>query len=276
MAIHFSKMQGIGNDFVVIDATLTPLELSADHARRIADRHYGIGCDQILIVEPPRSEDVLFHYRIFNADGSEVEQCGNGARCFARFVFDKGLTDQRCIPVSTASGKITLNVETDGQVRVNMGVPRLQPKQIAFVADTFQPVYTIEAGGQALELGAVSMGNPHAVLLVDNVDTADIEGLGPLLEHHPRFPQRANIGFMEVINAGHMRLRVFERGAGETLACGTGACAAMVSGRLRGLLEEQVMVDLPGGRLNIRWAGESQAVEMTGPAEFVFEGTMEL
>lgn len=274
MYIHFTKMHGIGNDFVVIDATSEALELSPEQARKIADRHFGIGCDQILIVESPSSDDVLFNYRIFNADGSEVEQCGNGARCFANFVYSKGLTTETRIPVSTQSGKIVLELQSDGQVTVNMGMPRLTPDQVPLLAQAYSGSYSLE--DPDVEFGAVSMGNPHAVLVVDNVDTAPVDSLGAELESHPMFPERVNVGFMQVISRNHIKLRVFERGAGETLACGTGACAAIVSGQLRGLLDQQVRVDLPGGTLNINWAGESEPVMMTGPTEFVFEGTIEI
>lgn len=277
MHIHFTKMHGIGNDFVVIDATKFAVNLTPEQARKITDRNYGVGCDQILIVESPSRNDVLFNYRIINADGSEVEQCGNGARCFARFVKEKGLTDQTDIPVSTQGGNIHLQVQDDGQVLVDMGAPQLEPSQIPLLADHYASSYPLEGLEEGVvKFGAVSMGNPHAVVVVDNVDTAPVETLGPLMESHSQFPERVNVGFMQVVSENHIRLRVFERGAGETLACGTGACAAVVSGQLRGLLAEQVKVDLPGGTLNINWAGRSQAVMMTGPAEFVFEGTIEL
>lgn len=276
MPIHFSKMHGIGNDFVVIDATKTPVNLSPTQAQMIADRHYGIGCDQILIIEAPGSDDVLFHYRILNADGSETAQCGNGARCFAHYVFSKGLTTEREIPVSTANGKIILYVEDDEQIRVDMGVPRLQPDEIPLTAANRQTTYTLDIDGTAVNFGAVSMGNPHAVLLVDDVDAAEVDYLGPILESHPSFPERVNVGFMQILSKDHIRLRVYERGTGETLACGSGACAAVVSGQLQGRLNQHVMVDLPGGRLNISWVGESHSVEMTGPAAFVFEGTIKL
>ncbi|HID44358.1 MAG TPA: diaminopimelate epimerase [Chromatiaceae bacterium] len=276
MLFHFTKMQGLGNDFVVFDAinqqvALTPLQL-----RFLANRRFGIGCDQILLVEPPQSKITDFHYRIFNADGSEVEQCGNGARCFARFVHNKGLSDAEIIRVGTAGGDIQLYLEEDEQVRVDMGPPVLQPALIPFVADKELPVYDITANGQTLQIGAVSMGNPHAVLLVDDVEQAPVETLGPALENHERFPQRVNVGFMAVRSPYEIDLRVFERGAGETLACGTGACAAVVSGQLRGLLAERVLVHLPGGDLVISWAGGQSPVWMIGPAVSVFEGTIEL
>jgi diaminopimelate epimerase len=239
MQLRFTKMQGLGNDFVVFDAINQRVELNADQYRKLADRHFGIGCDQILLIEPARLAQTDFHYRIFNADGSEVEQCGNGARCFARFVHDKGLTPKRQIPVGTAAGRILLSLESDGLIRVNMG-------------------------------------NPHAVLAVDAVESAPVAQLGPQIENHPDFPQRVNVGFMQRLDRQHIKLRVYERGSGETLACGSGACAAVVTGRLQGLLDARVQVNLPGGELVIEWEGEDTAVMMSGPAETVFEGTIEL
>jgi diaminopimelate epimerase len=275
-SLKFSKMHGLGNDFVVIDAVRQQVELDADVVRWLADRRFGIGCDQLLLVEAARLPATDFHYRIFNADGSEVEQCGNGARCFARFVRDQGLTDKDVIPVGTAAGAIRLHVESDGRVRVDMGVPVLEPARIPFLADTEAVLYDLEVDGERLMIGAVSMGNPHAVLLVDDVDTAPVARLGPLIERHRRFPRRVNVGFMQVQGPEWIRLRVFERGAGETLACGTGACAAVVSGRIRGLLGPRVRVGLPGGELIIEWPGPGQAVLMTGPAERVFDGEIVL
>lgn len=274
--LRFTKMQGLGNDFVVLDAVRQAMHLDAGIIRRLADRRFGIGCDQVLVVEPPRLPDTDFHYRIFNADGSEVEQCGNGARCFARFVRDQGLTDKTEIPVGTAAGPIRLHIEPDGRVRVDMGPPILEPDRIPFLAEQEAVTYRLELDGQILEIGAVSMGNPHAVLLVDDVDSAPVADLGPRIEHHPRYPQRVNAGFMQVLAPDHIRLRVHERGVGETLACGTGACAAVVSGRLRHLLGPRVRVTLPGGDLVIEWPGEPHSVLMTGPAERVFEGEIQL
>jgi diaminopimelate epimerase len=276
MHTSFTKMHGLGNDFVVFDATREPLELDAAQIRLIADRRLGIGCDQVLLVEPPRSPGTDFYYRIYNADGSEVEQCGNGARCFAHFVRSHGLTDKRVIPVGTARGPIELSVMDDGQVRVNMGPPSLHPADLPFDTPRQADSYTLRVGDRNLEISAVSMGNPHAVLLVDDVQRAPVESLGPAIESHPAFPQRVNVGFMHIRSADEIDLRVYERGAGETLACGTGACAAVVAGRVRDLLREQVLVHLPGGDLMVSWDGEGQPVWMTGPATEVFEGNIEL
>ncbi|WP_457665342.1 diaminopimelate epimerase [Thiolapillus sp.] len=276
MRLQFTKMQGLGNDFVVFDAIHQKVDLTPEQLRFLADRRFGVGCDQILLVEPARSENTDFHYRIFNADGSEVEQCGNGARCFARFVHDKGLSNEKVIRVGTAGGDIQLYLEDNGWVRVDMGSPTLQPDAIPFVADGEQPVYDIEVNGQPLQIGVVSMGNPHAVLLVDDVHEAPVETLGPALESHARFPRRVNVGFMAIRSPAEIDLRVFERGAGETLACGTGACAAVVSGRQRGLLAEKVKVHLPGGDLVVCWEGGRSPVWMSGPAAEVFEGNIKL
>jgi len=276
MELDFTKMHGLGNDFVVIDAIRQDVAMDAALARRLAERRFGIGCDQILLVERPHLPGTDFHYRIFNADGSEVEQCGNGARCFARFVRDQGLSDRDEIPVGTARGPITLHIEPDGQVRVNMGRPRLQPADIPFVAGQQAASYPIEADGRDWTVAAVSMGNPHAVLVVDDVASAPVQTLGPAIEAHPRFPQRVNVGFMAVRDRAHIDLRVYERGAGETLACGTGACAAVVAGRLQGLLDQRVTVRLPGGELVISWRGDDAPVWMTGPATRVFEGRISL
>ena len=276
MLVSFTKMHGLGNDFVVIDAVDQPVDLSPDQIRHIADRRLGVGCDQLLLVEASDNAEAEFRYRIFNADGGEVEQCGNGARCFARFVKDKGLTTSNRIPVITKAGLIELTVHKDDQVTVNMGVPRLAPEDIPFQANARAPLYALSVQGETVEIGAVSMGNPHAVLEVPHIESAPVSRLGPSIESHPRFPQRVNVGFMEVVDRSHIRLRVFERGAGETLACGTGACAAVVSGRIQDLLDETVNVELRGGNLVVSWAGEDQPVLMTGPATFVFEGKIEL
>lgn len=272
----FTKMHGIGNDFVVLDGINQVVNLSSAQVQRIADRHFGVGCDQLLVVEAYVGEEADFRYRIFNADGSEVEQCGNGARCFARFVYDQGLTQKTTIPVMTASGLIVLNIQPNGQVMVNMGVPEFAPERIPFISERQQTLYNREIAGEWVSFSAVSMGNPHAVLQVTDVDTAPVGVLGPALEHHPSFPRRVNVGFMQVLGRDRIRLRVFERGSGETLACGTGACAAVVAGCIQGLLDTQVTVALPGGDLQIRWDGEGQPVWMTGPAETVFRGTLRL
>ncbi len=276
MKIEFTKMHGIGNDFVVIDAIRQNIEFSEDAYRFIADRRIGVGCDQILLVEKSRLPGTDFHYRIFNADGSEVEACGNGARCFARFVREKGLSDKEQIPVGTAAGPITLKHLQDNQVEVDMGVPVLEPTAIPFEAPALATTYPLEIDGITHEICAVSMGNPHAVLLVPSVDETPVALLGPQIENHPRFPHRVNAGFMQILDHGRIRLRVYERGTGETLACGSGACAAVVAGRLLGRLDPLVRVSLPGGELMIEWQEEGQPVHMRGTAETVFEGTIEL
>jgi diaminopimelate epimerase len=276
MELAFTKMHGLGNDFVVFDAIHQKVDLEPGQIRHIADRHFGVGCDQVLLVEPPRTPGTQFHYRIFNADGGEVEQCGNGARCFARFVRDRGLTHRDEIDVGTATGAIRLHVEPDGQVRVNMGAPRLEPAEIPFDAARSAPSYRLERDGEVLEFGAVSMGNPHAVFVVEDVALAPVEVWGPWLQAHASFPRGVNVGFMAVRDRRDVALRVYERGAGETLACGTGACAAVVSGRVRGLLDPVVRVNLPGGTLVISWDGPEEPVWMTGPAERVFEGRLTL
>jgi diaminopimelate epimerase len=272
MRLEFTKMHGLGNDFMVVDLVSQRARLEPAMIRQLADRNFGIGFDQLLIVEAPDSPEVDFRYRIFNADGSEVQQCGNGARCFARFVRDRKLTRKDSLIVETAGGIIELKITQDGWVTVNMGVPRLEPAEIPFVAEARALNYELDVDGQRIVIAAVSMGNPHAVLLVENVDTAPVHELGPLIEEHPRFPERVNVGFMQVLDRSHIRLRVFERGAGETLACGTGACAAVVAGILRGQLDGRVQVQLPGGDLDIRWAGAGQSVFMTGPSAKVFDG----
>ncbi len=276
MLLKFTKMHGLGNDFMVVDLVSQRAKIFPDQVRELADRNFGIGFDQLLIVEPPTDPDMDFKYRIFNADGSEVEQCGNGARCFARFVYDKRLTSKKSINVETSGGNIQLNLTDDGSVTVDMGTPRLVPDTIPFVADSQQEKYQLDVDGETFSIGAVSMGNPHGVLVVEDVDTAPVEHLGPKIESHPRFPNRVNVGFMQVVSRDEIRLRVYERGAGETLACGTGACAAVVAGRLQGLLNEVVEVHLPGGTLKIQWSGEGAPVMMTGPAARVFEGQIYL
>ncbi|WP_035384186.1 diaminopimelate epimerase [Ferriphaselus sp. R-1] len=276
MLLTFTKMHGAGNDFVVLDGIRQDLALSPEQIRLLADRHFGVGCDQILLVEQAQHPEADFRYRIFNADGGEVEQCGNGARCFVRFVHDKKLTHKREIVVETKSGLISPRLEDDGRVTVNMGAPIFAPERIPFVSDSEAVVQTLEVAGSTVEITAVSMGNPHAVQVVADAHAAPVAEQGPLIESHPRFPRRVNAGFMQVVDRGHIRLRVYERGAGETLACGTGACAAVVAGIRRGLLDEQVNVATHGGVLTIRWAGEGQPVWMTGPALTVFEGEINL
>ncbi|EGQ8243673.1 diaminopimelate epimerase [Vibrio parahaemolyticus] len=274
MHFHFSKMHGLGNDFMVVDCITQNVFFSQDLIRRLADRHTGVGFDQLLVVEAPYDPETDFHYRIFNADGSEVEQCGNGARCFARFVRLKGLTNKYSISVSTKKGKMILDVEDDGEVTVNMGVPEFEPNKIPFKAKQKEKTYIMRAGDKTLFCGAVSMGNPHVVTVVDDVDTADVDTLGPLLESHERFPERVNAGFMQVVSRDHIRLRVYERGAGETQACGSGACGAVAVGILQGLLDESVEVSLPGGELHISWQGPGKPLFMTGPATHVFDGQL--
>jgi diaminopimelate epimerase len=276
MRLEFTKMHGLGNDFVVIDATARPIELSRGQLRLLADRHFGVGCDQILQVEAPRRADTDFYYRIFNADGGEVGQCGNGARCFARFVRDKGLTAKREIRVETREGVITPRLEADGQVTVDMGAPIFEPARVPFHAAQQALTYRIPLSHREVEASVLSMGNPHAVQVVADIDTAPVGIEGPLFECHPLFPERVNAGFMQVVDRHQVRLRVFERGAGETLACGTGACAAAVAGISRGLVDSPVRVGTRGGELVIRWAGADTAVLMTGPARTVFEGRIEL
>ncbi|MBT9516145.1 MAG: diaminopimelate epimerase [Methyloversatilis discipulorum] len=276
MKLRFSKMHGLGNDFVVIDAIRQRVDLTPDQVRFLADRHFGVGCDQLLVVERAQQPGVDFRYRIFNADGGEVEQCGNGARCFVRFVREQGLTDKREIRVETKSGVITLTAADDVNVTVNMGVPVFEPARIPFQSDSDAFVQPLDVAGSAVPITAVSMGNPHAVQVVADVDRAPVAQQGPLIESHPRFPARVNAGFMQVVDAHHIRLRVYERGAGETLACGTGACAAVVAGIVRNLLESPVRVSTRGGELNIAWAGEGQPVLMTGPAVTVFEADIHL
>jgi len=286
MKLKFTKMHGAGNDFVVIDAINQPIDVDGMQAgqwQRLADRRFGIGADQILVVERPNEAGVDFRYRIFNNDGSEVEQCGNGSRAFVRFVLEKGLTAARSIRVQTMSGIISPRLEDDGSVTVDMGAPRLDPAEVPFDSaglngkpegdDTLWP---LPVGGEAVPISVVSMGNPHAVQVVHNVDSAQVEQTGPLIEHHERFPKRVNAGYMQVVDRHHIRLRVHERGAGETLACGTGACAAVVAGIRRGLLDSPVRVSARGGELSIAWAGAGEPVYLSGPAVSVFEGEVEI
>ncbi len=276
MEINFTKMHGLGNDFVVIDAINQSVQLSAEQIRFIADRRFGVGCDQLLLVEKPCSPEAEFQYRIYNADGGEVEQCGNGARCFARFVVENSLTRNTRIPVETRSGLIVLTLNDDGDVTVNMGVPEFAPASLPFIVEVQDTEYELSTTAGNIKIAAVSIGNPHAVLQVENVDSAAVETLGPEIECHPRFPERVNVGFMQIIDRNHIRLRVYERGAAETLACGTGACAAVAAGIMQGKLADCVKVSLPGGELVIRWKGENEPLFMSGPATRVFEGKISL
>ena len=276
MRLKFTKMHGLGNDFVVLDATAGPIALTPAQLRFLADRHRGVGCDQILMVEPARTKDTDFYYRIFNADGGEVEQCGNGARCFVRYVHEHGLTKKTVIRVGTLGGVIEPRLEADGQVTVNMGKPEFDPARVPFNAPARALLYDLMVNKKVIKINSLSMGNPHAVQVVPDVATAPVATEGPLIESHADFPQRVNAGYMQVLDRGHIRLRVYERGAGETLACGTGACAAVVAGIQRGLLNARVTVSTRGGDLVIVWAGAGQPVLMTGPAVTVYEGVVTL
>jgi len=282
MQLRFTKMHGLGNDFVVIDLLSQNAQLSADHIRRIADRHLGIGCDQVLLVEPPTTTDTDFHYRIYNCDGTEVEQCGNGARCFGKFVTDKKLTGKRHLKVSTNTGLINIDVVDNNTFRVDMGAPNFDPASLPFIPskaladDESTSTYTIDHTQGSSDISAVSMGNPHAVMVVDNIDTADVAGLGKLLECHSQFPNNVNVGFMQILSRNSIKLRVFERGVGETQACGSGACAAVAAGINNGILDAEVDVELLGGQLNIQWSGGKTALIMTGSATKVFDGKITL
>jgi len=276
MLVNFSKMHGLGNDFLVLDNVTQNVYLSNEQIKQLADRNFGVGFDQVLVVEPPYDPDLDFHYRIFNADGSEVGQCGNGARCFAKFVRLKNLTNKHKIKVSTQSGKMTLFIERDGNVSVNMPVPQFEPSKIPFTAQKEEGTYILRSEDETVLCGVVSMGNPHCVLTVDDVKKAPVEKLGAALSLHERFPQQANISFMEVVSPEYIKLRVYERGAAETLACGSGACAAVVVGQMQKKLNRQVLVALPGGQLKIFWKGPGNSVKMTGPAVHVFDGQINL
>lgn len=276
MLVNFSKMHGLGNDFLVIDNVTQNVYLSNEQIKQLSDRNFGVGFDQVLVVEPPYDPDLDFHYRIFNADGSEVGQCGNGARCFAKFVRLKGLTNKHKIKVSTQSGKMTLFIERDGNVSVNMPVPQFEPAKIPFTAQKAEGTYILRSEDETVLCGVVSMGNPHCVLTVDDVTQAPVATLGKALSLHERFPQQANISFMEVVSPEYIKLRVYERGAAETLACGSGACAAVVVGQMQKKLNRQVLVDLPGGQLKVFWKGPGNSVKMTGPAVHVFDGQINL
>jgi len=274
--INFSKMHGLGNDFVVINAINQSLTLTPEKIRLMSDRHFGIGFDQLLLVEKPISDNADFRYRIFNADGGEVAQCGNGARCFARFIREKKLSEKDEICVDTDSGQLLLRFDENGLITVNMGIPKHKPADIPLVAEQESRFYNVSIGGSEQTFGAVSLGNPHAVIQVNDINSAPVAELGQKLESHAVFPQRANIGFMQIINHNHIKLRVYERGAAETLACGSGACAAVVIGIEQSLLNHEVRVELPGGELKIRWSGRGEPVFMTGPAVSVFEGIIDL
>lgn len=274
--IRFTKMHGIGNDFVVLDGINQAIELTPERVRKLADRHFGVGCDQVLVVLPPQTPSCDFRYQIFNEDGNEVENCGNGVRCFAKFVRDKQLTGKTAITVETLGGNLIIHANSDGHYTVDMGVPVLEPVQIPFIADVRAVNYSLPLQDQVLDISAVSMGNPHAVTLVEDVATAPVETLGPLIESHELFPNNVNAGFMTICSRNEINLRVFERGVGETLACGTGACAAVVAGHLRQLLDDEVVVHLPGGDLKIQWQGEGHPVLMTGPATTVYHGQVKL
>jgi len=276
MLLKFTKMHGAGNDFVVVDATRSALRLDPAAIGKLADRHMGIGFDQMLIVERPRTPGTDFYYRIFNADGGEVSQCGNGARCFVRYVRDKGLSAKDAIRVETRSGIIEPRLEKDGRVSVLMGAPVFEPSLIPFIAERQAPTYPLDVNGRTINIFAVSMGNPHAVQVVADIEAAPVLSEGPLIQHHPRFTERANAGYMQILDRGHIKLRVFERGAGETLSCGTGACAAVVAGISLGTLDSPVQVDTRGGMLQIAWPGAAEPVVMTGPAQSVFEGEIEV
>lgn len=274
--IRFNKMHGIGNDFVVIDGINQSIDLTPEHVRKLSDRRFGVGCDQVLVVGVPQHPENDFRYRIYNYDGSEVENCGNGARCFAKFVRDKKLTGKRHIRVETLGGILTLHVKNNGHITVDMGIPELLPEKIPFQADAQAISYALNVEGSPLDINAISMGNPHAVVIVKDVTKAPVEQLGPFIERHERFPKKVNAGFMAIQSRETIDLRVYERGVGETLACGTGACAAVVAGQLRGLLDSEVIVRLPGGELRIEWQGQGHPVLMTGPAATVFQGQIKI
>lgn len=276
MTIEFTKMQALGNDFVVIDGVRQSISLTGGQVRHLADRRLGVGCDQLLVAEPSADPEFDFRFRIYNADGGEVEQCGNGARAFARFLLDQGLTGKPDIRVLTRAGPMSLHVARDGTVSVNMGVPAFEPAEIPFDAPARQPTYSLDLEGETVEISALAIGNPHAVQEVGNVDSAPVARQGPMIEAHTRFPRRVNAGFMQIVDAGRLRLRVYERGVGETLACGSGACAAAVAGMQLGKLDNRVQVQVQGGLLSVNWQGEGHPVWMSGPATTVFQGRINL
>jgi len=276
MQLQFAKMHGLGNDFVIFDAVNQDVQLSSEQLRWIADRNLGVGCDQILVVRSANEIDIDFNYQIYNGNGDEVEQCGNGARCIGRFVELNELTNKSSINIKTISGVYRINLRDDGLVTVDMGAPVFEPKEIPFTTATISPSYTLDVEGQQIEIGAVSMGNPHAVIQVEDINNAPVTTLGPKIEAHSMFPNKANVGFMQVLNAQHIALRVFERNAGETSACGTGACAAVAVGQAQNLLDAEVTVELPGGSLQIECKNPRESVFMTGPAQLSFEGSLTL
>jgi diaminopimelate epimerase len=276
MKIEFTKMHGLGNDFVVIDCIHQNVQMTAALAARLADRKRGVGCDQVLLVEAPINQQVDFRYRIFNSDGSEAEQCGNGARCFAQFVRKKGLTSKTSIVVETLAGVFVYTVLNDVDVLVEMGVPKFEPDEIPLRSDTFSNTYSVQLDGQTIEFSAVSMGNPHAVLFVNDIDTAPVNTIGPALESHPMFPKKTNVQFIQPITKNKIRQRIFERGAGETSASGSGACAAVAVGQMLGMLGDEVDVIMPGGSLKIKRQPDSGSILMQGPANFSFEGSIEV
>lgn len=276
MRLRFTKMHGAGNDFVMLDGVSQRINVTTEMVKRLADRHFGVGCDQVLLVEPPRTPEADFRYRIFNQDGSEVENCGNGSRCFALFAHQRGLTLKQTITVETAGGNLVLQIQKNNQVTVNMGVPVLNPSDIPFNAIKQSSLYSLSVEQKQFDISAVSMGNPHAVTFVDDVESFAVEKVGPAIEKHPSFPRKVNAGFLQVLSRSKGKLRVYERGVGETLACGTGACAAMVAGQLNNAFGREVELQLPGGRLTLSWEGEGKPVMMTGPAESVFQGQIKL
>ncbi|MDE3020496.1 MAG: diaminopimelate epimerase [Pseudomonadota bacterium] len=276
MRLRFTKMQGLGNDFVVVNGLIKPVKLSALHIREMSDRHFGIGFDQLLLVEPPTTPGTDFRYRIFNADGKEVEQCGNGARCFVRYVVEHGLSSKTSLRIETSSGVIAPRLLQDGLVEVDMGIPLFSPADIPFIADERAMAYLLDVDGVMFEISALSMGNPHAVLFVEDVDTAPVMVIGPRIERHKRFPERVNVGFVQIMDRRKIRLRVFERGVGETLACGTGACAAVAAAVLRNFTDRDVLVQTRGGDLTISWPSDGSGMMMRGPAKIVYEGEIEL
>lgn len=274
MRLNFTKMQSLGNDFVVLDGVSQQLNLSSEIARKLADRHFGVGCDQILLAEPGESTD--FRFRIFNQDGSEVEQCGNGARCMARFLRQRGLSDKNEISVQTLKSQMMLRINDDGDVSVEMGVPEFEPSKIPFDAPKKALCYSLQLEAKKVDITALAIGNPHAVLVVEDLESAGVDIIGPEIENHPRFPERVNAGFMQIVSPRYIRLRVYERGVGETLGCGSGACAAVVAGIENGKLEHQVEVSLPGGNASVEWAGIGRPVFLRGPAHTVFSGEITL